>query len=89
MAGEALDEALDEASSALGSTFSELTIHALTAACLPCWGGGGAGEVKDGCLPMGESGARPAAPIPPRPPDSGPVGVVGVARPLPEPTAHS
>ena len=32
MAGEALDEVLDEASSALGSTFSALTIHALTAA---------------------------------------------------------
>ena len=89
MAGEALDEALDEASSALGSTFSALTSHTLTASLLPRWGGGGAGEAKDGCLLMGESGARPAAPIQAWPPDSGPVGVVGVARPLQEPTAHS
>ena len=80
-------EALDAASSTLGSTFSALDIHILMSPSLSRRGG--AGEAKTGCLLMGEKGARPAAPIPPGPPDSGPVGVVGVARPLPEPAAHS
>jgi len=85
-----LDEpdALDAVSLLLGSTFSAVVSHILTS--MSRWSGGGrAGEAKDGCLLIGENGARPAAPIPPRPPDSGPVGVVGVARPPAEPAAHS
>ena len=39
--------------------------------------GAGAGEAKDGCRLMGESGCWPALP----PPDRGPVGVDGVAKP--------
>jgi len=39
--------------------------------------GAGAGEAKDGCRLMGESGCWPALPLP----DRGPVGVDGVAKP--------
>ena len=71
--------------SRLGSTFSALLIHVLMLAALaaspplpPHGGSGGcgagAGEAKDGCRLMGESGCWPALP----PPERGLVGLVGV-----------
>jgi hypothetical protein len=76
------DDGCDAASSSLGSTFSAFASHVLTMLLLLSLSRGiGAGEAKDGCKLMGESGVRPAAPIPPPAPhiDPAPVGVVGVA----------
>jgi hypothetical protein len=78
---EVLEDGRGAAWSTLGSTFSAPASHVLMMLLVSPCSGSGAGEAKDGCQLMGESGSRPAALILPPAPDSapGPVGVVGVA----------